>query len=368
MIKSVLHFTTVHPARDVRIFHKECRTLAAAGYEVSLMAPGGADEVVDGVRFIPLPPAQTNRFRRALLGNVQVLRRLLAARADVYHFHDPELLPLGLALKVLRRRVIYDVHEHVRDDIRSKPYLGASGRRILLAIVGTIEWLVGRSADLVIAATPIIAAQFPANRTVVVHNYPMLEELPDGQFTLAEFSARPLAGCYTGAMSPLRHADEMFAAADQVRSNIDEFRLVTAGAMYKVDDPSDHPGVDYRGIVDRSAVGALLVESRFGVMLLADAPNCADGLPTKFFEYAASGLPVVVSRSTHGIASIVDAVQCGIAVDETSPEDISRAMVQLLESPADAYAMGQRGAAAMKTRYHWGNEATTLLAAYRKLS
>lgn len=368
MISSVLHITTVHPTRDVRIFHKECRTLAAAGYQVSLMAPGAVDEVVDGVRFVPLPPAQQHRLRRVLLGNVQVLRRLLAERADVYHFHDPELLPIGLALKVMRRRVIYDAHEHVRDDIRSKPYLGKIARTLLLAGVGTLERIVARTADGVIAATPIIAAQFPKGRTTVVYNYPMLDELPDGEFSFDEYEARPRVGCYTGAMSPLRHADEMFEAADRVRAGLDEFRLVTAGAMYKVDDPAVHPGVDYRGIVDRTAVGDLLVGARFGVMLLADAPNCADGLPTKFFEYAASGLPVVVSRSTHGIASIVDEVECGYAVDETSPEAIAEAMRKLLESPTDAYEMGQRGAKAMKAKYHWGNEAVTLVATYRRLS
>ena len=51
----VCHLSSVHPAFDDRIFHKETKTLAKAGYEVILIAQHDKEEVVDGVRIVPLP-------------------------------------------------------------------------------------------------------------------------------------------------------------------------------------------------------------------------------------------------------------------------------------------------------------------------
>jgi glycosyltransferase involved in cell wall biosynthesis len=363
-VTSVVHFTTVHPPIDGRIFQKECRTLAAAGYSVTLAARDTPDHAVDDVRFIRLDEVPGGRLRRAIEGNIRLTRLLLTERADVYHFHDPELLPLGLLLRLVGRRVVYDAHEHLRDDIRSKTYLSRWLRPIIGGVVGSLEWLMSRTASHVIAATPTIAAQFPPSRTTVVHNYPIIDEIPDGASSLAEYVERPPCGVYIGALSPLRHSREMFEAADLVNSRQPEFALVTAGTAFQVGDPASHAGVEYLGTVPRSSIPALLTAARFGVMLLADAPNCSDGLPTKFFEYAAGGLPVVVSRSTLGIARIVDDERCGLIVDERSPDEIATAMEWLLDNPAEAYEMGARGARAVRSRYRWEEETRGLLAAY----
>ena len=39
MIK-VCHMTSAHDGEDIRIFHKECMSLARAGYDVYLVQPG----------------------------------------------------------------------------------------------------------------------------------------------------------------------------------------------------------------------------------------------------------------------------------------------------------------------------------------
>ena len=45
--------TTVHQSFDIRIFHKECKTLANAGYDVTLIAQHNKKEIVDGIKIIP---------------------------------------------------------------------------------------------------------------------------------------------------------------------------------------------------------------------------------------------------------------------------------------------------------------------------
>ena len=43
-MKRVCHLTSVHSSDDTRVFHKECVSLARAGYDVTLVAPGESRE------------------------------------------------------------------------------------------------------------------------------------------------------------------------------------------------------------------------------------------------------------------------------------------------------------------------------------
>ena len=88
----VCHVTSVHPPEDVRIFQKECVSLARAGYDVTLVQQGG-DYEKDGVHILGFGDIAPNRFQRMLMTAWRAYRRALEADADVYHLHDPELLP-----------------------------------------------------------------------------------------------------------------------------------------------------------------------------------------------------------------------------------------------------------------------------------
>src|SRR6185503_2696447 len=118
----ICHITTVHPAQDARIFHRMCRALAAQNHEVVLIAPQSfpaerrlRPSVFNGAI------ERAARPRRSVIA----LKAALGEDASVYHFHDPELIPIGLLLKALRRNsaVVYDVHEDYPSMMRDKYWL-----------------------------------------------------------------------------------------------------------------------------------------------------------------------------------------------------------------------------------------------------
>src|SRR2546427_313169 len=61
--KTVCMLSSVHAPLDIRIYHKECKTLAGAGYEVTLIVPSREMVNSDGIRIFPIPP-ERNRLLR----------------------------------------------------------------------------------------------------------------------------------------------------------------------------------------------------------------------------------------------------------------------------------------------------------------
>jgi len=172
----ICHLTSVHHPYDIRIFHKECRTLARHGYDVVLIVPHDKDEVVEGVR-IKAVPKPKNRKERILKTTRQIYRLALKVNADVYHFHDPELIPVGIMLKLHGKKVIYDVHEDVPKQILSKEWVPKYLRRVVAGITAVIESLASKIIDGIVVVTPAIAKRFPKGKTIIVQNYPISDEL-----------------------------------------------------------------------------------------------------------------------------------------------------------------------------------------------
>jgi len=101
----ICHFTIVHQPFDTRIFHKEIKTLSKAGYDVTLIAQNDKNETIDGVQFIALQKAK-NRIYRISCSTFKIFLLALKQNADIYHFHDPELLPVGVLLMACQRPIV----------------------------------------------------------------------------------------------------------------------------------------------------------------------------------------------------------------------------------------------------------------------
>lgn len=361
----VLHLTSVHPADDNRIFHKECATLSAAGYEVTLAVAGGRDETVKGVRIVSVPRAR-GRLGRAVLGTYRLGRVAITSKADVVHFHDPELLPLGIVLRLLGRNVIYDAHEWVRGSTASRTYLDPRVARLLARAVGGLEWLASRVLTHVVAATPFIASQYRSDKVTVIANYPDLGELMEVGESSNERD--PTCGVYVGGINEGRCGSAILAAVPKARSIDPRIHLVMGGSIEDGLHPESVEGIEYLGVLSRPEVVRVTRGAGFGLALLRPLPNYIDSLPTKFFEYLAVGIPAIVSRSTNIVVAIVEEVGCGLIVDGEDPDQVAHAMATLATDPERAGLMGKRGAAAVRERYNWSAEAVKLVALYDQIT
>lgn len=364
----IVHFSTVHPSFDSRIFHKEVKTILKAGYETIVVAQHKGQTIVDGIRIIGLPKPKY-RVTRICMLTWQAFLKALAQKPDIYHFHDPELLPIGLLLRALGKKVIYDVHEDVPRQILSKYWIPPILRGLVAKAAALMEWVAGIFLNGIVAATPAIAKRFPAHKTVVVQNFPILSEFSFIQ--KLPYHDRPMQIAYVGGITAIRGAIEMIRAMEYLPENLGA-RLVLAGTFVPSELEAtvrELPGwryVDFLGWQDRQSVGALLGQSRMGIVVFHPEPNHLEAQPNKLFEYMAAGIPVVASNFPLW-QKIVEEEQCGLTVDPLNPEAIAEAIQWLLEHPEEAEKMGERGRRAVLEKYNWDQEAKKLLSLYRRL-
>lgn len=361
--------TTVHPPFDTRIFHKQAKTLVREGYDVTLIAQWSKDEIVDGVKIVALHTPR-NRLTRVFGLSWRAFRLALHQKADIYHFHDPELLLTGVLLKLFTRgRVIYDVHEDLPKQILNKQWIPLFLRRITAGCAKLTEMVCSRLVDRIVVATPAIARRFLKSRTVLVQNFPKMGELVGDKTTA--YKKRPHVAVYVGGISRIRGLEEMVRAIGLLPDKAG-VRLVLAGSFSPPELENDvqqltgWKRVDYLGWQSREGVKKLLSEARVGLVLFHPAPNHIEAQPNKLFEYMSAGIPVIVSDFPLW-REIVKGADCGLLVDPLKPEDIASAIYWLLQHPEEAQAMGERGRKAVIERYNWNNESQKLLQMYREL-
>ena len=356
--------TSVHPLFDTRIFHKEAKSLLKAGYNVSLIARHVKAETVEGIRIIPLLKPK-NRLERMTKIVWSVYQKALDLDADIYHFHDPELIPVGLLLKLHGKRVIYDVHEDVPRQNLSKPYIHVAFRKPISMMIGALEAFSARRFDGVVTATPFINRRFArlGANAVNVNNYPLASELYAAE---NRWKNKEKAVCYVGGIARIRGAFEMVEAIGKAG-----YKLILAGDFEPglESQLKQMPGwrkVDALGFVDREGVRTAAARSMGGLVVLHPTINYIDALPVKMFEYMSAGIPVIASNFPLW-SEVIEGAECGICVDPLNPEEIAGAIKWIIEHPAEARLMGKNGRRAVEERYNWQNEERKLFDLYQEL-
>jgi glycosyltransferase involved in cell wall biosynthesis len=363
----ICHLSSVHNNDDIRIFHKECVSLAKnENYDVSLITANNSEETVKGVRKIAVKFTVNNKLLRIYKTSKLVYQRAVELDADVYHFHDPELLPYGLKLRKKGKVVIYDAHEDVPRQIMGKPWIPFILRKPLAFIFELFENYIVKKLSFVIVSTPTIENRF---RKIIPHctaicNYPILKE----NMELPPWSSRKNEVCYVGGITKMRGIFELIDSL-QYTKNV---KLNLAGAFSPVELETElvtstyWKNVNYFGVLTREGIIKLLNQSKVGIVTLHPQKNYLDSLPIKMFEYMYSGIPVIASDFPLW-KEIVEENKCGICVNPTDPISISNGVRDLIENNDLAEQMGINGRKVVIEKYNWEIEELKLFEIYQSL-
>ena len=389
----VAHLSSHHQPVDNRIFQRECRSLADAGYAVHFVVRNPADEIRSGVHIIAVK-APRNRLERVTVTAFQVFLRALRTKADIYHLHDPELIPWGLVLRLLGKTVVFDVHEDFAQAAGVRSWIPKPLRGLVARAWQGMAWLSSKLFHIVIAER-YYARSFP--KSVKVLNYPHLERsealrsvdrcsqaldrvrlIYAGSTTLSRGAALHarlatlIPGClihYCGNMSQQTAAAIRQASGDATIGTMREDGEISWEKRSTRAEPEVSTiileGLDY--YVSDRMVEALKEPWTAGLSIFPYSEHYYEKELTKFFEYMAAGLPMIVSDFPNWRA-IVESAECGFAVDPARLEDAVDRINWLQTNPATRLAMGANGREAVETRYSWSSQRQNLLDFYGRLA
>lgn len=368
MVK-VCHMTSAHAQEDDRIFCKECVSLAKAGYEVYVVACGESYDK-NGVHIVGVGEISGNRLKRMTEGAKSVYRKALELDCDIYHFHDPELLPYGVMLKKKGKKVIFDSHERYTYQLRDKPYLPKWISVPLAKLYGLYENHVLHQLDAVIFPCTMDGGnpfEGLCRRTPIISNAAILDEFYYRFDPNSNKKSQQI--CYVGGLTEARGI-----TADMIAAKKAGAVLALAGDFsseeyhHTLCDMPEYACVDYRGKLNRKQVADLIAESKVGLCTLLDRGQYLhlDTFGIKVFEYLSMGVPVILSKSDFN-CRMVEKYQFGVCVDPENTDEIAEAIRHLIDHPEEAKHMGENGRKAVKEEFNWGVEEKKLLRLYEAI-
>lgn len=374
MTRSVIcHLSSVHIHFDTRIFYKECRSLARAGYDVRLIARTPGTESIENtvcadsgqVKVIPFREYKS-RLKRILLSSFRMFRAARKQKAVLYHFHDPELLPVGLMLKLTGKKVIYDVHEDYSKQLLYKYWLESTFLKALIArSFRVFELFSVLFFNRVITATDDIHDRFPARKTVTIRNVPILKTVDEAALP-EEKKLKPVI-IYAGALAKIRGVHEIIKAMEYVTHDV-ELWLMGAwesdAFRQQCEDLDSWSKVRFLGLKKPHEVYGYMKIADIGLALLYPIKNYLTSLPVKAFEYLASKTPMIMSDFQYWQEIFKN---CALYTDPYSPEGIAGHINRLLYDEELRERLKVDGDQLVRSRYSWEQEELRLINLYNDL-
>lgn len=361
----IIHFTTVHPRDDVRVFYKQCTSLVLLGNEVTLIvADGLGNEIKNGVEIIDIGNYRTQRAKRLFEAQKILKTKLTSLDADIYQFHDPELLSVGKWLKKKGKKVVFDSHEDVPKQLLYKSWLGPLFlRKIISKRYNSYEKKAVQQLDGLISVIDEITEKFNHRNSLTLRNFPILSEI---EKLVQPIEARKKQILYLGSLSKVRGVKDYIDAMQFVPK---DYTLVLIGSFSSSEFENEcrqSPNwdrVNYLGFKPMNEALVLLAESYIALSVLHPEKNYLTSLPTKGFEYMAAGIPTIISNFEYWKPFFQDSM---IMIAPKKPLLLAE-KINLLIKDKTLYEQLVLSAQENVKQYSWESEAKKLVEFYETI-
>lgn len=366
MKTKITHLTSVHTRYDLRIFMKECSSLAEAdNYNISLIvADGKGNEIKNNVHIYDIGKPQ-GRVNRMFKTTKKVLEKAIELDSDIYHFHDPELIPVGLKLKKLGKTVIYDIHEITDQVILSKKWIPSLLRPVISKSFKYYEAKSCKKFDYIVVPQPLMVKMYSNySKTESICNFVSSKHFKK-RIPKDKQKQNEIIAMHAGVLTDSRGLHNMLNAF----STIENAKLLLAGPFEEAKNLSlvkKVKNVDYRGVLSMEEISELYDESDLGIILYNNVGQYHLSFAVKLFEYMLKGMPIIMPNFGEWVG-FNKKYQCGINVDVTSQEDVQNAIYTLANDRELSKKLSENGMKAAKENFTWKSQEKKLFQIYEEL-
>jgi glycosyltransferase involved in cell wall biosynthesis len=363
----ICHISSLHKSADIRIFTKQCVSLAKSGYDTTLVVNNTKDEVREGVRIKALTK-RASVLKRLLVNLPIITFFVIKNRFDIYHAHDPELLPILFILHLIGRNVVYDMHENFPKQLESKE-IPRVLKKVLKIVWPKFEMLVLSRINVVYAETSYKKDYLYINNYVDILNMPLdshLKRVACDKHNLFSIG-------YVGGVSEDRYCLKILEVLKTLQNKGVKIRFDCVGPVcnkHTQNAIDSLRGVlndtHYHGFLPPKEAWKVIAKCHVGLAVLMPIPNYIESYPTKMFEYLAMGLPVITS-DFELYKPIIEGGNVGVCVNPLNTEELESALMSLMEDPLKFESMQERTTTILEGKYSWNIEFEKMSTFYKAI-
>ena len=367
-LKKIVNITSAHSRNDGRIFNKICKSLSR-NYSVTLICADGKGSLSKEKIFIIDLGVFRNRFFR-FIGFIKFYKKALKIDGDIYHLHDPDLILVGLMLIAKGKKVIFDSHEDIAEEIKEKYYIPIIFRNFISIVYKVFEKFSLSKFDGIIAATPYIKNKLIKinPNTIDVLNYPTLNRISSKINKNKKVRRKTFSICYIGSITKIRGIFILVRALNLLKNKVTLNLVGNFSPKSLVEELKLEKGwkyVNYLGYLNKNFFFNTF-DNKIGVMTLLSTPNNENSIPTKLFDYMLCKIPVISSNIKFA-ETIIKKYQCGIIYKNNNPKSLAKKIDYLIENYSEAIRMGKNGYKAIINDLNWKTEEKKLIIFYKSI-
>ncbi|MDD2541348.1 MAG: glycosyltransferase family 4 protein [Desulfuromonadaceae bacterium] len=366
--------TSVHPPNDPRLF-KLCKSIQRLGHDCILISSWPESLDLPSLKFYTFP------LKSGLLGRIKnmlnILKLSIKADADIYHFHDLDILPLFTLFYIFNSKpVIYDIHENYSEEVLVRYWIPNIIRLPLYYFVKVTQKLCSRIIKNCIIVVDSIRNEISAETTnILLHKNYASESILTTRND--DYDSRINKVLFIGSqyiengsllfVEIAKHIlsirrDIHFSCIDRFGNNLDlrEHILGESG------------GVLLNGnfhILQNLPSHELMIhinEAKIGISPNMNVPKQVKAIPTKLFEYMAGGIPIVASDLPSN-RFYIETTGGGLLATPDSVESFSEKIIYLIDNTEEAKNMGVCGLLNFKEKYTWESQDKSLDYYYNRI-
>jgi len=368
-MRKICVVSPVHNSNDVRVFHKISLSLKDNGYNVVLFCKNnGKDEFKNGVNIKTIP--ELGKYMRFLYLFV-LLFKLFLEKSDVYHFNNPDTLPLALLMKKMGYRVVYDTHEDFSQRILVRDWIPIKARDFIASIVVGMEKKLCISADGFFVTQKELLNKY--HKAVLLLNPPII----DIDFvkkvkaeSIDSVKNKPMLIYVGHTISQARGIEQLINALEiankKVRVGLWLIGEIDDTYLKKIASMNGFKYVQYLGYMDYIKAMSYVNNADIGIAAILDVADHKNTSANKLYEYMLFGIPFIGTNFPKWQKELEN-IRAGYFINPLDVKNYSELIVKMISQKEFSKEMGNEGKKYIQENFNWKIESEKLLSVYREI-